>query len=272
MLKKSRSKSTDSSRSEDQNETTRGFLVNKFSAFDLLKLPSLDRAKQFWPYVIPVTTTSVGRVSSYVAMSYVVSSALGTVGMAAQQIIVSLFYCLTPVADSLNLTAQSFIPVMFEKKKSAARATALKKSLSNFMKSAGIFGSIMAAAAFSIPLFTGFFTTDPIVISQVNAVVPYLAGCFMVHGVITAGEGFLLGQKDLGFLGKAYALFFVGVPYFMLRVKQAAQSGLKQASLTSVWQVFLAYQFVRMGLFTTRLLHLQRRAQREVVYADNAEQ
>lgn len=240
--------------------STRGFLAGKFSAFDLLRLPSLDKAKEFWPYVIPVTTTSAGRVSSYVAMSYVVSSALGTIGMAAQQIIVSLFYCLTPVADSLNLTGQSFIPPIFAKKRSPARTAALKKVFYNFMKTAGIFGMFMAGSALSIPLMTGFFTSDPIVISQVNAVVPYLASCFMLHGFITAGEGVLLGQKDLGFLGKAYAAFFVGVPYFMLRVKKSAVAGLKNADLTSVWQVFLAYQVVRMTMFVLRPIQLQRRA------------
>jgi Na+-driven multidrug efflux pump len=270
IFKNKQPKAAEAAKPKKQNVSVRGFLAGKFSAFDLFKPPSLERAKEFWPYVIPVTTTSVGRVSSYVAMSHVVSSALGTIGMAAQQVIVSLFYCLTPVADSLNLTAQSFIPAIFEKKKSQSRAVALKKSFANFMKAAAIFGVLMAGAASSIPLFSGFFTSDPIVISQVNAVVPYLAGCFLMHGFITAGEGVLLGQKDLGFLGKLYAAFFVGVPYFMLRVKSAAASGLKSANLTSVWQIFLGYQFVRMGSFIMRLWQLQRRTDRDSALADTS--
>lgn len=264
LLKYRKSKTTDPVQAKKKVESTRGFLKGKFTPLDLLKIPSLEGAKQFWPYVIPVTTTSVGRVSSYVAMSYVVSSALGTVGMAAQQIIVSLFYCLTPVADSLNLTAQSFVPGIFEKEKSPARATALRKTTTNFLKSAGIFGVLLAATTTTIPLFTGFFTADPVVISQVNSVIPYLAGCFMLHGTITAGEGVLLGQKDLGFLGRLYAAFFIGVPYFMLRVKHLSQIGIKQASLTSVWRVFLGYQFVRTASFVMRLLQLQRRTERQI--------
>jgi hypothetical protein len=113
------SQSTSSSTSQTQDEKSfsmKGFLRNKLTVRDLFKLPPLEEAKMFWPYVIPVTTTSVGRVSAYVAMSHVVSSSLGTLSMAAQQIIVSLFYVLTPIADSLNLTAQSFIPGLFEKK------------------------------------------------------------------------------------------------------------------------------------------------------------
>ena len=164
-------------------------MAGKFSLSTLTKLPSRENIKDFLPFVIPVTTTAIGRVSSYVAMSNVVSSSLGTIGMAAQQIIVSLFYCLTPVADSLNLTAQSFIPAIFEKTKSRARATYLKKSFYNFMKTAAIFGLFMSGAASCIPVFSSFFTSDPVVISQVNSVVPYLAGCFILHGFITAGEG-----------------------------------------------------------------------------------
>jgi len=67
----------------------------------------------------------------------------------------------------------------------------------------------------------------------------------------------LLGQKDLGFLGKSYASFFFAVPYFMLRIKRA------NASLLKVWQVFLGYQIIRMGLFMLRLLQLQRRTDKE---------
>merc|ERR1712157_207198 len=90
--------------------STRGFLKGKTRFVDLLKLPKLKDAKQYAPFVFPVTTTQIGRVSSYVTMSHVVSSTLGTSAMAAQQVIVSFFYCLCPIADSLGLTAQSMIP------------------------------------------------------------------------------------------------------------------------------------------------------------------
>ncbi len=78
----------------------------------------------------------------------------------------------------------------------------------------------------------------------------------------------LLGQKDLGFLGKAYAAFFVGVPYFMLRVKKLASAGLKSVDLTSVWQVFLAYQVVRMTMFVSRSMQIQQRAAKQDIIAE----
>jgi hypothetical protein len=239
--------------------SVRGFLQDKFSPRDFLKAPSKLTREQFTPYLVPVTTTQVGRVSGYVAMSHVVASSLGTVTMAAQQVIVSLFYCLCPVADSLSLTAQSFLPSISERKVSPERTLALRKTVMNFIKAGGVFGGAMMAAVSTIPLFTGFFTSDPTVVSMVNSVVPLLLAFFGVHGIMCSAEGLLLGQKDLSFLGKMYAAFFFVVPYFMLKVKRAALAGSTTANLVSIWSVFIGYQFFRVAAWLARVAVLQRR-------------
>ena len=97
---------------------------------------------------------------------------------------------------------------------------------------------------------------------MVNSVVPLLLGFFGAHGVLCASEGVLLGQKDLGFLGKMYGAYFVAVPYFMLRLKQAALGG-AQVGLTSVWKVFLGYQVFRTAAWVARVVLLQRRSDQE---------
>lgn len=257
---------------QDASIASRGFLAGKMRNRDLLKFPPLKDAKEFWPYVLPVTTTSVGRVSAYVAMSHVVSSSLGTLSMAAQQVIVSVFYCLCPFADSLNLTAQSFIPGIFQKKWGPARANALKRATTNFMKAGGIFGAALVGIVGMIPLFSKFFTTDPLVIAQVNSVVPLLAGIFSIHGFICAGEGLLLGHRDLGYLGKSYGAYFFAVPFFMLRCKKFALEGVKNIDLTSLWGIFLWYQVVRLAVWAVRLRTLDSRARKDAppVKAHNA--
>jgi len=256
----------------DQPFSTRGFLAGRFSVRKLFQFPTRNDAKVFQPYFIPVTTTQVGRVSSYIAMSHVVSSALGTASMAANQIIVSFFYCLTPVADSLNLTAQSFVPGIFEKKKSEERSAALKKTMVNFMKAGLIFGGIMSSMVGMMTKLGKFFSSDASVLAEVATAVPMMVGIFSVHGFICAGEGLLLGQKDLGFLGKAYALYFFVVPYFMLRVKKAALSGAANIGLKSVWKVFLAYQLVRITLWIARLSQLQHRTEKALVVEEDLDQ
>lgn len=169
--------------------TARGFLAGKLQFGDFFKLPTYSALQSFWPFFLPVTMTSVGRVSAYVTMSHVVSSSMGTLSMAANQIILSLFYCLTPVADSLNLTAQSFIPPLFEKKRNYSRAVALRKALNSFLSAAFLFGAALSCSVCAIPLFSNIFTTDALVMSQVISIMPYLFGVFAVHGIICAGEG-----------------------------------------------------------------------------------
>jgi len=249
---------------KEESFTVRGFLDGKLKRKrELVQFPPRSTTDEFAPYVVPVTSQQVGRVSGYIAMSHVVSSSLGTVSMAAQQVIVSLFYCLCPIADSLSLTAQSFMPSISEKKASPARSKALRQTIINFMKAGGVFGAVMMSFVSCIPLLSGFFTTDPMVSSLVNMVVPLLLGFFSVHGVLCASEGLLLGQKDLGFLGKMYGSFFAVLPLCMLRVKKAALADtVGKINLTSVWTVFLGYQMFRFVAWVARVGVLQRRTER----------
>lgn len=259
---------TDQPKSE--SFSARGFLAGKFRASDYLSLPSKEDMSAFVPYIVPVTTTQVGRVSSYVAMSHVVASSLGTASMAAQQIIVSLFYCLCPVADSLSLTAQSFVPSIFEKKISVERSKALRKTGLSFIKAGAVFGAVLVAAVGTIPLLSRFFTSDPVVVSMVNSVVPWLVGFFALHGMLCATEGVLLGQKDLSFIGKSYAGFFFVIPYLMLRLKKAALAGTSIVRLTSLWKVFFAYNIFRSGLWIARNTQLQLQSRRQAAAIDEA--
>eukprot|EP00536_Pseudo-nitzschia_multiseries_P000696 jgi/Psemu1/249860/estExt_Genewise1Plus.C_80179 len=269
-LSRRRVKNLNKNEVDSDSFSTRGFLHKRLSTIDLLKLPNEETRKEFTPYVIPVTTTQIGRVSGYVAMAHVVASSLGTVSMAAQQVIVSIFYCLCPIADSLSLTAQSFVPAISEKEASPEKAAAMKKVFTNFLKAGAVFGGAMMAAVSGIPLLTGFFTSDQAVISLVNSVVPLLLVFFGVHGFVCGSEGMLLGQKDLGYLGKMYAFFFAAVPYMMMGVKRKALAGTKAVGLTSVWTVFIGYQLARCVLWLSRTATLQRRtnnaAEKAVVF------
>jgi Na+-driven multidrug efflux pump len=245
--------------------STRGFLDGKFRARDFFQLPSKEKVADFTPYIIPVTSTQFGRISSYVAMSHVIASSLGTVNMAAQQVIISIWGCLYPVGESLSLTAQSFTPGIFETKKGPARTKALGKTLRNFWMAGAVLGTAMFGAVLCIPLMNQFFTTDAAVIALVHSVLPRLMMIFSTLGLFTASEGMLLGQKDLNFLGKCYASFFFIIPLLMLRLKRAALSGGTTSSvvtLKSVWTLFTGYQMFRTSLWMLRAMQLQRRTRR----------
>lgn len=240
--------------------STRGFLEGRFKPRQVIKVPSKDNIADFMPYVVPCTMTSVGRVSMYIAMNYIVASSLGTTDMAAQVIILSFFNCIGMLADSLNMTAQSFVPSVFERPESKERADSLKKITRDFMKAAGIFGAATVSLVACLPVLVKLFTADASVITLVNSVTPLLMINFAAHAMVCAGEGMLLGQKDLSFLGRAFAFFFAVVPWAMLRVRDWAGPSLK---LSTLWKVFVGYNCFRCMTWISRILFLERKTQKE---------
>ena len=174
---------------------TRGFLSNgkltlrKYLSFSDLHFDR-SKAREFLPFVVPVTTTSVGRISGYIAMSHVASSTLGTHDMAAHQIVFSVFCCLIPFVDALSQVAQSFVPAVFEaKERGTNRATALRETVGNFRKVGIGFGVGLLGLAGCIPLISRYFTTDPIVLERVNGAIPGVGLYMLVNGLMCAGEG-----------------------------------------------------------------------------------
>ena len=253
---------------KNDDAPARGFLSRSHKVSSILNplrlMKSKSTIKNFLPFVIPVTTTSIGRVSGFVTMSHVASSALGTCDLAAHQIAISIFCCLAPVVDALNQVAQSFVPGIFARKKSRARAVALRKTSINFAKVGALFGSLIAALiVLGVPGLSRGFTTDQEVLRRVNYAIPGIAVFLGFDGLMCIGEGTLLGQNDLKFLRNMYATFFFLVPAFMLRLKRKALSGI-EVGIGSMWGTFSVYEVVRATLWLARVVWLQRKTEREV--------
>ncbi|GAX12630.1 hypothetical protein FisN_13Lh098 [Fistulifera solaris] len=233
---------------------TRGILAPTNFPQSNSVLPDRATAKTFLPFWIPVTITQVGRCSTYIAMGHVVSTSLSVVAMAANQIVTSIFYTLIPVADSLSLTAQAFLPKLIQSRdKSATQTFSL-----NLLKVAILCGAILGSIAASIPLALPLFTVDHFVMEQVRQITPILTLIFSLHGIFCGSEGLLLGRKDLMFLGRMYGIFFAVVPICMLQIKRAAKLR-RNVGLRTVWMTFLVYQLFRISLWVGRAKWLQDR-------------
>jgi len=252
-----------SKKSSSSKAPARGILQGHFSGRDLLRKPSKEAIDGFAPYTVPVTTAQFGRVSAWISMSHVVSSSLGPINMAAQQVVFSLMMCLTPVADSLSLTAQSFVPTVCQGKPTLARAKAMRKLSKSFNKASAIFVAGMAAIWAMVPFIAPLCTSDPVVVAKIKEAVPVTLAIMMTHAPFCAQEGMLLGQKDLNFIASCYGVFFLAVPMLMLRVKRAALAGAQNISISTVWGIFLAYNTFRWLIFSGRISLLQRRRERE---------
>eukprot|EP00577_Skeletonema_sp_RCC1716_P010028 CAMPEP_0113406204 /NCGR_PEP_ID=MMETSP0013_2-20120614/19373_1 /TAXON_ID=2843 ORGANISM="Skeletonema costatum, Strain 1716" /NCGR_SAMPLE_ID=MMETSP0013_2 /ASSEMBLY_ACC=CAM_ASM_000158 /LENGTH=675 /DNA_ID=CAMNT_0000292007 /DNA_START=214 /DNA_END=2241 /DNA_ORIENTATION=+ /assembly_acc=CAM_ASM_000158 len=252
--------------SDEVKAPARGVLASKYKPSSILKLSSLRKNKttnKFLPFLVPVTTTSIGRVSGYLTMSHVASSALGTLDMAAHQIAISIFCCLSPLVDALNTVAQSFVPSIFARPKSKQRALALRKTSLNFAKVGAMAGLlIVTLVTCGVPLLSRLFTTDPRVLSRVKNAIPGIAIFLGFDGLMSIGEGTLLGHKDLAFLRNSYATFFFLVPAFMLRLKRKALKGIP-VGLGTMWGTFSAYEVVRTVLWLSRVAYLQLKTESE---------
>ena len=249
--------------------SARGFLAeHNFEPHHILRLPPKSTVKQFLPYVVPVTTTSVGRVSLFLSMAHVVSSCMGVVGMAAQTIALGIFDALCPLSQSLTLAAQAFVPGALEEQDRLRRAAereaeatgrprekspdVLAQFSRQFLKAGAAFGLFTALLATATPTLSGLMTTNAAVVSQIAAVMPHLAAIFALHGLVMSAEGVLLGKEDVNYLGWMYGAFFFIMPAWMMRVKHGALNLGKTAGLDSVWGVFLMYQLMRSVLWAGR--------------------
>jgi len=158
------------------------------------------------------------------------------------------------------------LQAIFEQPKTQERTTTLKKISRDFGAASGIFGIGMMGIVSVIPAIAHLFTKDPSVVSMVISIVPWLMANFAVHGFVCAGEGILLGQKDLSFLGRAFTGFFAVVPIIMLQTRKWFG---KNLALIDLWKVFVAYNVTRCFLWIGRILLLERRSVRELEAISN---
>jgi len=140
----------------------------------------------------------------------------------------------------------------------------LQKTVNNFRKVGASFGLLLVSLVSMIPLISRYFTSDALVLQRVNGAIPGVALFLIVNGLMCAGEGSLLGQKDLVFLRNMYAMFFFTVPAYMLRLKYRALAGLQNVGIGTMWAAFATYNVIRTSIWHIRLAHLQRRTYREV--------
>ena len=240
-----------------ENHTVRGILGEDVRARDFFIRASSQpsSAKDFMPYVIPVTVTQVGRCSVYAAMGIVVAG-MDVDSMAANQIISSFFYALLPIADSLGQTAQALLPPIFSKDPTEENQRGLQRALKNFLIVSLWCGMWLACAIGLMPIVTKtVMTTDQEVQSLVNSVVPIFVTILLFQGLFYAAEGILLAQKDLSFVGRLYGVYFAIFPAVILQLQRLGTS----LQLWHVWVTFAAYQLLRISVWVVRVYFLYQR-------------
>ncbi|KAJ0077484.1 hypothetical protein Patl1_36537 [Pistacia atlantica] len=141
-----------------------------------LSIPSPDDLLEIFGLAAPVFVMMISKVAFYTLITYFATS-MGTLTLAAHQVMVQTFLMCSVWGEPLSQTAQSFMPeFLYGITRSLAKARMLLKSL---VIIGGILGLFLAAVGTSVPLlFPNFFTPDQTIVREVSS-------CFNFSSTLT---------------------------------------------------------------------------------------
>ena len=120
----------------------------------------------------------------------------------AHNVIIRIFFFFACFGDALSTTAQAFLPGLINRSE-----TAVAKVVRRLVFIGIGLGGLNAAVAGLIPFQApSLFTTDPLIIADMQRLAPLLSGSLLVHACTMVLEGVLLAQKDLAYLATCYAV------------------------------------------------------------------
>lgn len=219
------------------------------AATPLLVIPSNDSFQRFVRYAAPIFFTILGKAVVYngIAMSV---GRLGSVALAAHQVLLRSFFFWCPVGDSVGMTSQVFLPgILAEEKRTGVQKNGAKRLLFT----TGVVAGLVAAALAGLLPAKGaaLFTRDAQVAAALIRTAPILGISISMHAIALTCEGMLLAQRDLGFLSNSYIVTTIATIGLLL-------SPFRPATLGGSWWVLAAFQGSRSIQFALRNLFLSR--------------
>ncbi|XP_062076880.1 protein DETOXIFICATION 46, chloroplastic-like [Humulus lupulus] len=211
-----------------------------------LSIPSPKELITILELAAPVFITMMAKVAFYSLLIYFATS-MGTISMAAHQVMIQTFCMCTVWGEPLSQTAQSFMPeLIYGVRRNLEKARMLLKSL---VIVGAVLGLVLGSIGTAIPwLFPNIFTPDQLVIREMHKVlIPYflaIAATPSTHSL----EGTLLAGRDLKFISMTMSgCFTLGAILLMLISS-------KGFGLAGCWYALVAFQWARFFLALRRLL------------------
>ncbi|KAG9442814.1 hypothetical protein H6P81_018668 [Aristolochia fimbriata] len=214
-----------------------------YNAF-AVAVPSPNELLQIFEIAAPVFLTMIAKVAFYSLLIYFATS-MGTITVAAHQVMIGVYCMCTVWGEPLSQTAQSFMPeLIYGINRSLPKARALLKSL---VIIGAISGLILGTIGTSVPwLFPFIFTADQGVIRQMHSVlIPYFVALVVTPSTHSL-EGTLMAGRDLGFLSLSMSGCFLVGGLFLMAVS-------KIGDLPSCWWALAGFQWARFSLALQRL-------------------
>ena len=202
----------------------------------------------FLYFAAPVLTLILGKLAAFGIMTHVAASLPGSATLAAHQIILSLFFFVSPFLEVISQTAQAFLPAFFTEREDERYRRSADELSGRMLRYGVMVGAVVTSVAASIPrFFPGLLTND----AAVREAVRPLALPLVLGGLLTApvavSEGILLARRELGYLAGVYVLSTALFPSIVFRVKKA------QGPVVQVWACFAGFQLFRALCFMGRI-------------------
>jgi Na+-driven multidrug efflux pump len=224
----------------------------------------------FLAFAAPVLTLILGKLAAFGFMTHSAAAVPGQpIPLASHQIILSLFFFVSPFMEVISQTAQTFLPPYLApltdyiaKRKEASKAYDPSKDASavawqtagynvatNLLKVGFGMAAVVATLASLIPAkFGNTITTDKAVQEAAKPLAKYLfAGAFLTAPVAVS-EGVLLARRELKFLASIYLVSTILLPAALLQVKFSSAGTVDQ-----VWLCFAVFQLFRALCFGSKI-------------------
>ncbi|KAJ4966512.1 hypothetical protein NE237_018361 [Protea cynaroides] len=215
-----------------------------FNAFSL-SIPSPKELVQILELAAPVFITMISKVAFFTLLTYFATK-MGTVTIAAHQVMVQVFCMCAVWGEPLCQTAQSFMPeLIYGVNRSLEKARMLLKSL---VIIGALIGFMVGTVATCVPwLLPHLFTTDRVIIGEMHKVLLPFFIALMVTPSTLSLEGTLLAGRDLRFLSLSMSgCFSLGGLLLMLVLSGGC-------GLPGCWWGLAGFQWARFSLALKRL-------------------
>ncbi|KAK4786179.1 hypothetical protein SAY86_002868 [Trapa natans] len=215
-----------------------------YNAF-AVSVPSADEIVSILGLAAPVFITMMSKVIFYALLIYFATS-MGTITVAAHQVMLQTYSMCTVWGEPLSQTAQSFMPeLIYGENRSLEKARTLLKSL---VVIGAIFGVTLGSIGTFVPwCFPGIFTSDNNVIQEMHKVlIPYFMALSVTPPTHSL-EGTLLAGRDLKFISVSMTGCLTWGALLLLLVSS------KGFGLAGCWYALSGFQWARFFIALRRL-------------------
>ena len=168
------------------------------------------------------------------------ATALGTVALAANQVVESVYWLFCPIGEAISLCMQTYLPSVLAARRRAGAQ--MRRRCERASTCAGLVAG--AAAGLSVVVRPGLFTTCGAVAGSMARAAPALAAAIFTFTRMCGLEGSMIARKQMKQLALTHATLAVVLIAALRRATRTAGCGLQH-----VWGIIVLLNAARTLIF-----------------------